>query len=231
MKNISINLLTNVVLLLAGVLLIIFYNQPDLLDWVARIIGVMFLLPSIAYLMSVAMRHSPASKTNDYLGVLPAVGGLCFGIIMLAKPQLFSGVLSIFMGALLIVLGLFHVIYLFLSRKELDVKGWYYLLPLLVAACGLFILFADGIRSHENTVVMMTGICLLLFNFTSLQEYLAERKARRNAPTLPRIDDDEAPAQTPPPHHQAPAKPDEPDDTGRDCDHDPEAEKYLHTEI
>ena len=32
MKNISINLLTNVVLLLAGLLLIIFNNQPNLLD-------------------------------------------------------------------------------------------------------------------------------------------------------------------------------------------------------
>ncbi len=231
MKNISINLLTNVVLLLAGVLLIIFNNQPDLLDWVARIIGVMFLLPSIAYLMSVAMRHTPASKTNDYLGVLPAVGGLCFGIIMLAKPQLFSGVLSVFMGALLIVLGLFHVIYLFLSRKELTIKGWYYLLPLIVAVCGMLILFAEGVRNHENTVVLMTGICLLLFNFTSLQEYLAERRARRYAPTLPRIDDDDPSAPTPPPHHRAPEKSDETDDTGRDCDHDPEAEKYLHTEV
>ena len=125
MKNISINLLTNVVLLLAGILLIVFYNHPDLLDWVARIIGMMFMLPSIAYLMVVALRHTPAKASNDYLGVLPAVGGLCFGIIMLAKPQLFSGVLTIFMGALLIVLGLFHVIYLFLSRKTVEVKGWY----------------------------------------------------------------------------------------------------------
>jgi hypothetical protein len=27
--------------------------------------------------------------------------------------------------------------------------------------------------------VLITGICLLLFNFTSLQEYLAERRVRR----------------------------------------------------
>ena len=65
MKNISINLLTNVVLLLAGILLIVFNNQPDLLDWVARIIGMMFMLPSIAYLMVVALRHTPAKVSND----------------------------------------------------------------------------------------------------------------------------------------------------------------------
>lgn len=229
MKNISINLLTNVVLLLAGLLLIIFNNQTDLLDWVARIIGMMFMLPSIAYLMSVALRHTPAKASNDYLGVLPAVGGLCFGIIMLAKPQLFNGVLSIFMGALLIVLGLFHVIYLFLSRKDVEVKGWYYLLPLIITVFGLLILFVDGFRSRDDTVVIMTGVGLLAFNATSLLESLAERRARRYAPTLPRIDDDEPQAATPPPHK--PAQHAENDDTGRDCSDDPEAEKYLHVEI
>ncbi len=224
MKNISINLLTNVVLLLAGVLLIIFYKHPDLLDWVARIIGMMFMVPSIAYLMVVALRHTPAKASNDYLGVLPAVGGLCFGIIMLAKPQLFSGVLTIFMGALLIVLGLFHIIYLFLSRKTVEVKGWYYVLPLIVTVFGLLILFVNGWRNHEDNVVMMTGLGLLMFNMTSLHEYFAERKARRNAPTLPRIDDTDDDTATPPPHKPA-------DDTGKDCDHDPDAEKYLHTEV
>ena len=227
MKNISINLLTNVVLLLAGLLLIIFNNQPNLLDWVARIIGMMFMLPSIAYLMSVALRHAPGKVGNDYLGVLPAVGGLCFGIIMLAKPQLFSGVLTVFMGALLIVLGLFHVIYLFLSRKAVEVKGWYYLLPLIVTVFGLLILFVDGWRSREDNVVLMTGIGLLMFNITSIHEYFAERRARRNAPTLPRIDDDE-----PEVSQDAPKTANaQPDDTGRDCSHDPDEEKYLHVEI
>jgi len=226
MKNISINLLTNVVLLLAGLLLIIFNNQPDLLDWVARIIGLMFLLPAIAFLVTVALRHTPGRVSNDYLGVLPAIGGLCFGIIMLAKPQLFSGVLTIFMGALLIVLGLFHVIYLFLSRKAIEVKGWYYFLPLIVTVYGLLILFADGWRSREDIVVLMTGIGLLMFNITSIHEYFAERRARRNTPTLPTITDDEEQTPTPPPH-----KPVQPDDTGRQCADDPDAEKYLHVEV
>ena len=224
MKSISINLLTNLVLLLAGLLLIIFNNQPDLLDWVARIIGMMFLLPSIAYLMSVAMRHAPGKGSNDYLGVLPAVGGLCFGVIMLAKPQLFSGVLTVFMGALLMVLGLFHIIYLFFSRKAVEVKGWNYLLPLIVTVFGLLILFVDGWRNHVDSVVMMTGLGLLMFNFTSVQVYFAERRARRNAPSLPHIDDTDDDTATPPPHKPA-------EDTGKDCDHDPDAEKYLHTEV
>lgn len=220
MKNISINLLTNVVLLLAGLMLIIFHDQPNLLDWVARVIGIMFLLPSIAYLVIVAVRHSPNRMGADYLGVLPAVGGLCFGVLMLVRPQLFGGVLSIFMAVLLIVLGLFHIIYLFLSRKAVDVKGWYYLLPLTVAVFGLLILFADGWCSLEDRVVLITGIGLLMFNVTSLQESLAERRARRDAIVLPHIDGcDDCADMT------------QSDDSGQDCDSAPGDEKYLHVEV
>ena len=41
-----------------------------------------------------------------------------------------------------------------------------------------------ALRESVSTVVLITGISLLLFNFTSLQEYLAERRMR-NAATQP----------------------------------------------
>ena len=65
-----------------------------------------------------------------------------------------------------------------LSRKSLNVKGWYYICPLVVALCGVLSLMVSSLRENVSTVVLMTGICLLLFNFTSLQEYLAERRGR-----------------------------------------------------
>lgn len=219
MKKISINLLTNVVLLLAGLLLIIFHRLPNLLDWVARIMGVMFLLPSLAYLLTLAMRHAPVRVGIEFLGVLPAVGGVCFGVVMLMKSAMFGGLLSVFMGALLIVLGLFHLVFLFLSRNVMKVMGSYYFLPLIVTVCGVLILFVESLRESVSTIVLLTGICLLLFNITSLQEYLAERKARRTAVTLPRIDDEDE-------VHTTTA-----DDTGRHCDVNPEDEQYLHVEV
>jgi hypothetical protein len=35
-----------------------------------------------------------------------------------------------------------------------------------------------ALRGNVSMVVLVTGICLLLFNFTSLQEYIAERRKR-----------------------------------------------------
>lgn len=178
MKKVSINLLTNVILLLAGIILIIFHGVPSIMLWGCRVMGAMFMLPAVIYLVMVAVRHADARTSADYMGVLPAVGGLCFGLVMIIKANLFDGILQMFMGLLLVVLGLFHVIYLLLSGKSLKIKGWYYLAPVLVVLCGVLSLALPALRNNDSLVVLLTGICLLLFNFTSLQEYLAERRGR-----------------------------------------------------
>jgi len=196
MKKVSINLLTNVLLLLVGITLIIFHDVPNFFLWVARVMGALFLLPAVVYLIMVAVRHADTRTSADYMGVLPAVGGLCFGLVMMLKAYKFDDLLQLFMGMLLIVLGLFHVIYLLMSRKNLKIKGWYYLCPVLVILCGVLSLVLPALRQQENmpTVVLITGVCLLLFNFTSLQEYLAERRVRRAATqpveTVPVAQDD-----------------------------------------
>ena len=205
MKKLSVNLLTNVVLLLAGIILIVFYAMPNVLVWGARVIGAIFLLPAVAYLIMVAVRHADVRTSADYMGVLPAVGGLCFGLLMIIKAHMFDGILQLLMGVLLVVLGLFHIIYLLMSRRNLKIKGWYFLAPVLVTLCGVLSLALPALRDNVSSVVLVTGVCLLLFNITSLQEYLAERRVRRaltkpvvepapvaEAPTAePTVNDDE----------------------------------------
>lgn len=194
MKKVSINLLTNVILLLAGIILIMFHAVPNILLWGCRVMGATFLLPAVAYLIMVAVRHADARSSAEYMGVLPAVGGLCFGLVMIIKPEKFDEILQLLMGVLLVVLGLFHVVYLLLSRSSLNIKGWYHVCPLLVILCGILSLTVPSLRANVSTVMLLTGICLLLFNFTSLQEYMAERRVRRAvtnpAETLPISQDD-----------------------------------------
>ena len=179
-RRASINLLTNILLLLVGIVLLIFYSQVDVLRWVALVMGGLFALPSLVFLVKVSLRHADARTSNDYLGVVPAIGGLCFGVVMLLKPHLFEGVITLLMGVLLIVLGLFHVVYLLLSKRVINVGGWYFFAPLLVITAGAAILFSPELRDNGGTVALLTGIGLLLFNFTSLQEYFAERRNRKD---------------------------------------------------
>ena len=198
MKKVSINLLTNVILLLSGIILIVFHNVPNILIWGSRVMGATFMLPAIAYLVMVAVRHSDARTSTEYMGVLPAVGGLCFGMVMMIKAHLFDEILQLLMGVLLLVLGLFHIIYLILSKNSLNIKGWYHICPLIVVLCGVLSLMVPALRESVSTVVLITGICLLLFNFTSLQEYLAERRVR-NAATQPAVEPAPEPVTTPAP--------------------------------
>lgn len=206
MKKVSINLLTNVILLLAGIILIIFHGVPTVLLWGCSVMGAMFMLPAIAYLVMVAVRHADARTSADYMGVLPAVGGLCFGLVMMLKAHLFDEILQLLMGILLVVLGLFHVVYLLLSHKSLNIKGWYYICPIVVVVCGILSLAVTSLRDNVSMVVLITGISLLLFNFTSLQEYLAERRVRR-ALTRPAVEPgapaDNAQVETTIPHDEA----------------------------
>lgn len=200
MRKVSINLLTNVILLLSGIILIVFHNVPNILIWGARVMGATFVLPAIAYLVMVAVRHSDARTSTEYMGVLPAVGGLCFGLVMIIKAHLFDEILQLLMGVLLLVLGLFHIIYLILSKNSLNIKGWYHICPLIVVLCGVLSLMVPALRESVSTVVLITGICLLLFNFTSLQEYLAERRVRNAAAAVePSVGPADEPVTTPAP--------------------------------
>jgi uncharacterized membrane protein HdeD (DUF308 family) len=122
------------------------------------------------------------------------------------KPDKFDEILQLLLGMLLVVLGLFHIIYLLLSRNSLDIKGWFFVCPVLVALCGLLSLMVPALRDNVSTVVLLTGICLLLFNLTSLQEYLAERRGRR-AQSRPAVEPgahaDDALVETTIPHDEA----------------------------
>lgn len=189
MKKVSVNLLTNVILLLAGIILILFHGVPNILVWGCRVMGAMFLLPAVAYLIMVAVRHADVRTSADYVGVLPAVGGLCFGVVMMLKAHMFEGILQLLLGVLLVVLGLFHIIFLLMSRKSLNIKGWYHVLPIIVVLCGLLSLLLPALRDSDSAVVLVTGICLLLFNITSLQEYLAERRNRKTVSVNPPLED------------------------------------------
>jgi len=188
MNKISINLLTNIILLFAGLLLLIFAKQPNVLTWVARILGALFVLPSLIYLVMVGIKQATTRTSTDFMGILPALGGICFGIVLMLKAAMFEGIVVMLMGVLMLALGVFHIIYLLLSIGKVRVSVLHFLLPLIVVAMGAAVLYMPSLRESDSLVVVLTGIALLLFNITSLQEYLADRRARRAARTAATTD-------------------------------------------
>lgn len=179
MKKSYPSILINICLFLAGVLFLLFYNNDNVLKIIAIILGITFIIPSLIYLGMVIFHNSQERSATELMGIFPAIGGMCFGVVLDLRPELFDETLSVIFSVLLIVLGLFHVIFMVMSTKRLKLKFWHYIMPLLIIIAGLVTLLVT--QGNMNLLILLTGISLILASFSALIEYFAERKAQKVA--------------------------------------------------
>lgn len=178
-KSLFANLLVSICFLLAGIIFIAFCSSQDVYTIVETALGIVFIVPSILYVCLVMARHREQRGMTDYVGIVPAVGGLCFGVVLVLKPDLFIQALSIVFAVLLIVLGMFHLVYMAISGKRAKIVWWYYLAPLAVAVAGIVLLLKGDIRAEQATMVLVVGIAFVLTAATTVLEMLGEWQASR----------------------------------------------------
>ena len=182
----SSGFLVNTFVFLAGLLLTLLYDEARLMESVVIVAGVMFLVPSV---IALVLMMAQASKTAawEYAdepragigngGVLPLLGGICFGLSLILRPLLFVEILSYIFAAVLLLGGVYHIVVLFITSRKVGVSLWLYLLPLLVA---VFVLLITDVRTVEKWVNLITGISLMCISLASLLEYIdSRRKLRR----------------------------------------------------
>ena len=153
----SSGFLVNTFVFLAGLLLTLLYDEARLMESVVIVAGVMFLVPSV---IALVLMMAQASKTaaGEYAdepragigngGVLPLLGGICFGLSLILRPLLFVEILSYIFAAVLLLGGVYHIVVLFITSRKVGVSLWLYLLPLLVAVAGFVLLITD-VRTVE----------------------------------------------------------------------------------
>ena len=184
----SSGFLVNTFVFLAGLLLTLLYDEARLMESVVIVAGVMFLVPSV---IALVLMMAQASKTaaGEYAdepragigngGVLPLLGGICFGLSLILRPLLFVEILSYIFAAVLLLGGVYHIVVLSITSRKVGVSLWLYLLPLLVAVAGFVLLITD-VRTVEKWVNLITGISLMCISLASLLEYIdSRRKSRR----------------------------------------------------
>ena len=184
----SSGFLVNTFVFLAGLLLTLLYDEARLMESVAIVAGVMFLVPSVIALV-LMMAQASKAVAGEYAdepragigngGVLPLLGGICFGLSLILRPLLFVEILSYIFAAVLLLGGVYHIVVLFITSRKVGVSLWLYLLPLLVAVAGFVLLITD-VRTVEKWVNLITGISLMCISLASLLEYIdSRRKSRR----------------------------------------------------
>lgn len=163
------DLLTSAVVAIAGIIMIAFYQRIDILAWIVILIGAMFLIPGIFSLI-LGMRSS--AKGGSATQVIAGIGATALGAIMMAMPDVFAGVLVYIFAALLVIGGVYHIIFVGWLAKPYILPFYYYILPVLMIVAGI-VLVATNLRTINNVVVLVTGISFIVWAFCSLVEWIA----------------------------------------------------------
>lgn len=177
--------LVNIFVLLAGLLLVLLYDEARLMEGIVMVMGVMFLVPSaISLILMLSQMSRSMSRIDGEAdsvgfsngGLLPSIGGICFGLSLVLRPLLFVEILAYLFAIILIIGGLYHVVMLLITSRRISVSLWLYVLPVVVAVAG-FVLILTDVRTVEKWVNLITGIALICFSVASLTEYIAECRA------------------------------------------------------
>ena len=171
--------LTNLVMLALGVVLIAFYNDDRMAEFVTIALGVLFLAPSLFSTIMLLFVNVPQNdvRYNPRYNLIPVIGGLSFGLVIVVKAAVFVGLLKYLFAMLLIVGGLYYMFYLAFARGRVVVPAWYYVLPSIVACAG----FATLLMPIDNNalIFLTTGVSLIAMVVTSVITALAERTAAK----------------------------------------------------
>ncbi len=178
MKKAFPALLINLILLAAGVLFLFFSkdNGNELMKIVAQILGIVFIIPSLLFAGMVSLQRAER-KIIEFMGIIPAIGGLCFGIVLTLRPELFKGALSIIFSILIIILGIYHLLYMVMSHNRLKFKPWHYAAPLAIAIAGVVTLFIT--QEDTTLLIKITGMSFIFAAISWGIEYMTEMQVTR----------------------------------------------------
>ncbi|MDE7451764.1 MAG: DUF308 domain-containing protein [Paramuribaculum sp.] len=175
------NWLTAIIVMIVGILLIVWHKEANLLDWFIVAVGVMFIIPGLYSLISALVRkgnrekekvdHSAATST-----IIASVGALALGIWMAVSPGFFVGLLAYIFGGILILYGIFHIIFVGFWSRPYVLPGWFYIIPVLMIIAGVVII-CTNVRTMNSIVSLITGISLVASSVSTILEISAVNPA------------------------------------------------------
>ena len=178
----SNNWLTAVIVLTVGILLVVWHNRIDVLNWIVVIVGLGLVVPGLYSLISAFARAgSKSAKKDEYSAgrstIIASLGALALGVWMIVSPGFFVELLAYMFGAILIVYGVFHIVFLSVCSRPYIMPGWYYIIPVLMIGAGVVIL-ATSVRTMNSVVVLISGIALIASAFNTMLEIAGTHPAR-----------------------------------------------------
>ena len=108
---------------------------------------------------------------------LNGVVNIILGVLLFCFASDVQNIVWVLIGLTLLLFGLFHLVILYLARKMFQISPWSFLIPTLVAALGLVLVFRPSFLG--NTLGLIAGISLILYGLSELFSTLRMRKVMK----------------------------------------------------
>lgn len=169
----------NVFTLVAGVIFMILHDQPNLMEYMVILIGLIHIIPSIAVIInSLAQQNEPIPAVGSVVGLIIPVCAIFIGLVLISNPLAMIDFIAYAMLFILVISGLYHILFMLMCDRKYQFSIWFYILPVLSVIAGVTLFFMNPLES-QSLIVLITGFALILFTFNSIVEFFRIRRMNK----------------------------------------------------
>lgn len=158
--------------LAAGIILIAFYGNDQILNRIVQLIGILVGLVGLTMTVYQLMLK-PYQRVTAYIA--SGIVLLLLGLWLIFDSSFFISFVIYELATMLILMGVWHIITIKLFGKVMEAPYWVWIIPALLIVGGLAIFFT-GARVTFSAIVLITGILLVLSAFNVLLNAVAGRR-------------------------------------------------------
>ena len=167
----NVSLFTSVVVFAVGIFL--FINPSAVIDIIAIIIGILFMIPGVTSLIDYFKEKNQASLITGIITILAA-------IVIMAYRKLIASVLPFIFGIFFVVNGITRLQYALEIRKEYSIKDSKpILMALLIMLSGvIFIIYPLTVA---ETAFQVMGLFLCIYALLDITNHVMVKKSIKEA--------------------------------------------------
>lgn len=153
-------------ILALGILLVVFSER--ITTWLVMVCGVLFIIPGSVAVASF-FRRTADGRRPPLLYPVVGTGSILFGLVQLLWPSLFIEALMYLLAAVLLLAAGTQFYTLWdMRRNGAKSSFFYYAVPALELAAGLFILFSDRKEAIAGLPMIVIGSGFIIYALLEL---------------------------------------------------------------
>lgn len=183
-------IITNLIILATGILLLAVFRHPNFVNTIIIITGLLFVIPGIVNMISLTRERKKSSDdpgrrsaSSKIVSWITCCAALVLGATMIIIPEAYS-TLFVYIFALTLAFGaIYHYFMMLKGLRSVKFPVWMYAFPTLILAAAASIFFIPVLTQTEgqSTVILLTGISLILFAVASFFEIYFVSRANKSA--------------------------------------------------